>query len=84
MIKSKAWVLDQTDLVSDRSSATSQLSLNLTESPFLCLSGQGNKSKVHKGCTAMTVAPAPAKAAVIIGKVVELGKMRRVTGKSNK
>lgn len=68
-------------MVSDSISATSLLSLNLSKSPFLCLSGQDTKIKVSKGCSAIIVAPGPAKAALIIGKVFEFCKMRKVRGK---
>lgn len=71
-IKGRARVLDQIDLVSDSSSVTTWLSLNLSTSPFLYQSGQDNKIKVSKGCSAITVAQAPAKAALMMGKVVEL------------
>lgn len=55
-----------------------------SQSLHFWLSGQDNKIKVSKGCSAVIVAPAPAKVEFIMGKVFALGKMRRVGEKLNK
>ena len=55
-----------------------------SQSLHFWLSGQDNKIKVSKGCSAVIVAPVPAKVEFIMGKVFALGKMRRVREKLNK